>query len=167
MSDVDQVSEPMPPVWAKFAKLTRSDWEPSRFQMAWADGSTLLAESKGEIGDFFERHPYFERAEAAEPYFLQQATRVWLSHRDPPPEDAPWSHREMPAAPPLPDDFFDLPLPSSVEGRDCDLELWGYLDPGYDIFAVHPDVEALWYVWSDGQGPHPDTWGAKIWLKRT
>jgi hypothetical protein len=170
MSDV---LEALPAIWTKFAKLTHPDWAPGQFEFVWADGSTLVAEHDGEIGDFFQRHPYFERAEVldtaerAELAMTGQARRVWLSHREPPPQDAPWSHRELPASRdlPLPADFFEPPFPDEIAGRPCDLWLSGALDPGYDIFAVHPDVEALWYVWSDGDGPHEDRWNAKIWLK--
>lgn len=165
MSDV---RDNLQPAWAKVTKVTDPSWEPGRFKFGWADGATLVAEHDGDIGDFFQRHPYFERAEAAEADGLKQATRVWLSHREPPPQDAPWSHRELPASRdlPFPADVFTPPLPTQVEGRPCDLWLSGVLDPGYDIFAVHPDIEALCYVWSDGDGPHEDVWNAKIWLKR-
>jgi hypothetical protein len=169
VTDVATAEEELPPVWAKFGLLKYGPEEFGRGKIAWRDGSTLLAETHGDISAvtaFFERHPYFVKAEQQEPYILTHATRVWLSHRDPPPEDAPWSHRELPPEPPLPHDFFALPHPDKIDGRAPDLDIWGYLDPGYDIFAVHPDVEALWYVWSDGDGPHPDTWGARIWLKR-
>lgn len=157
------------PVWDKFGWLKDPEWEGAG-KIVWRDGSTLLAETADNnialLAKFFERHPYFERAEVVEPYFLKQALRIWLTHREPPPEDAPWSHRELPAAPPLPADWNDLPLPEAIKDRPHDLWLGGYLDPGYDLFAVHPDVEALWYVWTDGDGPHPDAWNAKIWLRQ-
>jgi len=163
----------LPAIRGKFAMRTEPDWIPGQFKFVWADGATLIAEHDGDIGDFFERHPYFERAEALddaerlELSILSQATRVWLRHREPPPEDAPWTHRELPASRdlPFPAGFFDAPLPEEIPGAPPTLWLSGALDPGYDIFAVHPDVEALWYVWSDRDGPHTDSWNAKIWLK--
>lgn len=163
---MNDTAEALPPIWQKFGWIDSPDFEGAH-RRVWADGSTLLAETNDEIGDFFERHPYFERAELEESD-SKYAVRVWLKHRFPPEEDAPWNHIELPASPdlPFPKNPYWPPHPEEIKGREPDLQMGGYLMPGYDLFAVHPDVEALWYIGMDGDGPHPDAWHAKIWLKQ-
>lgn len=146
------------PLWEQFAWAAHPRWEGERARV-WADGASLVAESDEAIGDFFQRHPDFERAEPVAVTTARHALRVWLNDPD------PLRPVTQDGDPPPPEPVVPPPLPEQIAERPHDLWLSGYLNPGYEVFAVHPDIEALWYVWSDGDGPHPETWSARIWLK--
>lgn len=109
------------------------------------DGSAFVADH-GDLPDgFWDRLPLVVKHEAELPQTATAATRVWLSSVEPEIEGAP-------------------KLPRKLE-RPHDAIISGWFDPGADIWAAHPDVEAAEYFWIDGDDGFPDSWQVTLWLK--
>lgn len=109
------------------------------------DGALFIAEHEALPEGFWHRHPLVHSVAADSSQSASYATRVWPIHYE----------------------IADGPdLPTSL-GREPEVLIHGWLNPGQGFWAVHPDVEALDYFWSMGGEGYPDAWQARIWLKGT
>lgn len=119
---------------------------PSR--LAYTDQSLFVAQHNGLPHGFWARHPRVDRvADDIAEDGARYATRVWPS------DYRTALHGEYPD------------LPARLE-RAADALLWGWFNPGHDFWCVHPDVEAVEYMYDHGDGrEQPEAWQAKLWLR--
>jgi hypothetical protein len=117
-------------------------------RLAYLDQSLFVAHHDGLPPGFWEKHPRVDRvADDIPEDGAKFATRVW-----------PTDYRRASLG-----EYPDLPARMD---RPADVLLWGWFNPGHDFWCLHPDVEAVEYMYDHGIGPeHPEAWQAKLWLR--